>query len=287
MIEINFWALMICKEFDISVNIQVYLSKLDEIAAEINKMLAGREKDMDKFLAVKTYIYESGAWNNNKPFSYDLDDPLGFVLEHQLMSSYIDTRKGNCVSMPTLFISLMEKLDPNIQIYGVKAPAHLFCRFNDRQTGDIWNVETTNGANPARNQWYIDKMQISQIAVDKRTYLSSLTKKQYIAELLSTLISKERRIGNFDKAMKYTDLVLRLSPNSVLGLVNKGALLAEIGFKKSMESELTIEEKTKINEEAAGYIDKAISLGWQPASKEEKDEYLNSVNQEKKKINRR
>ena len=276
-VDIGFWALVIAREYDNSIDVQKYLSALDEMANEIKRMLAGREKDIDKFLALRMFLYEAGEWNDYNPFSYDLDDPLGKDFEHQLLSNYIDSRKGNCVSMPTLFLALMERVDPSIPFVGVKAPLHLFCRLKDRQTGDVWNVETTSGGNPARNQWYIDKMKISQTALENKTYLKDLSKKEYIAELIGVLIARERSEGNFEKAMKYADLVLKLSPNSDMGLVNKGALFAEIGYEKSQEKELSIEEKEYYRDESEKYIEKAKSIGWKLESKEEREDYLNTV----------
>jgi regulator of sirC expression with transglutaminase-like and TPR domain len=280
-INIGLWALIIAKEYDNIVDVPRYLSKLDEMSLEIKKMLAGRTKDMDKFLAVKTYLYENGVWNNNKPFSYDLDDPLGNGLKNQLLNTYIDKRKGNCISMPTLFISLMERVAPQVSFNGVAAPLHLFCRLRDKQSGDVWNVETTNGGNPARNQWYIETMHISQTAIDKGLYLRDLTKKEYIAELIGTLIRKEKANGNFEKALKYSELVLKLSPNSSMGLVSKGALIAEIGYRESIEGNLSDEKKEYYREESDKYIEKAESLGWQQESKEERNKYLEKVNAEK------
>ena len=157
----------------------------------------------------------------------------------------------------------------------------MFCRLKDRQTNDVWNVETTNGGNPARNQWYIDRMQISKTALDNKIYLQDLSKKEFIAELIGTLVSKERRNGNFEKAMEYTDLILKLSPKSDIGLVNKGALYAEIGCQKSQKKEMTIEEKEYYKNEANKYIEKAKSLGWQPEDRKQREEYLQSVKTEK------
>ena len=256
-----------------------------KMAEEIKRMIAGREKDMDKFLATKMFLYEAGEWNDYKPFSYDLEDPLGNVLEHQLLSNYIDSRKGNCVSMPTLFLALIERVDSSIPFVGVKVPLHLFCRLEDRQTGDVWNVETTNGGNPARNQWYIDNHKISQTALDNKLYLSDLTKKEYIGELIGTLISKERRAGKFEEALKYAELSLKLSPKSDVGLVQKGALLSEIGYEKLMKGILTEEEKNYYHDESEKYINKAFSLGWKPENKEDREEYLKSVKTELQKRN--
>ena len=283
-VNIGLWALIIAKEFDNSVDVQADLKKLEKMAEEINKMLAGRSKDIDKFLAVKMFIYEAGEWNNFTPFTYDLNDPLGKNLENQLLSSYLDSRKGNCVSMPTFFLSLMEQVAPETEFVGVKAPLHLFCRLRDKQTGDVYNVETTNGGNPARNQYYIDQMKISDEAIKSGLFLRDLNKKEYLAELMTTLVSKERRNDNYDKAISYAELILQLSPNSELGLVNKGALLSEIGNKKSEEGILSEEEKDYYSKESKKYIDKAISLGWKPESKEDRENYLKSVKSENEKM---
>lgn len=287
-IDIGFWALVIAKEYDPKINIDNYLEKLNAYSTEIKRMLAGRTRDIDKFLAVKTFLYEKGIWNNNKIFSYDLDDPFGEHVENQLLSTYMDSKNGNCVSMPTLFLALMQRVAPEVKFSGVKAPMHLFCRLKDSQTGDVWNVETTNGGSPARNQWYIDQMHIPQLAVRKGLFLRDLKKKEYIAELISSLIVKERKSGNIEKAFRYTELVLKLSPNSDLGLISKGALLAEMGYRlsKAKGDNLSGENKKKLEfykSVSAKYIAKAKALGWKPESREERENYLKSVKQQKNK----
>lgn len=283
--DIGLWALIVAEEFDPRIDVNYYLSQLDEFAEEIKQMLASRTKDMDKFLATRMFLYDSDSWNNFNPFSYDLSDPFGEDLSHHLLSNYIDTRKGNCVSMPTLFLALMERVDPNLKIFGVAAPLHLFCRLRDRQTRDVWNVETTNGGNPARNQWYIDKMNISQKALDNNLYLNDLTKKEFIAHLIGALISKERRKGNFEEAMKYVDLVLEIDPKTTVGIVNKGALSAEIAYEKTEKGTLTEEEDNFYKSETEKYIAKAKELGWKPESREESKKYIESVKTELEKNN--
>ncbi|MBZ0181134.1 MAG: hypothetical protein K8F60_01630 [Melioribacteraceae bacterium] len=284
-IDIGLWSIIISKEFDNSIDVNYYLNKLDEMVVEINRMLAGRTRDFDKFGLTRMFIYDSGIWNNNQPFQYDLDDPLGHNLSTQLLSTYIDTRKGNCVSMPTLFLALMERVDPNVIFRPSLAPLHLFCRFRDRQTGDVWNVEATNQGSPARNQWYIERMNISQLAIDKQSYLSDLTKKEFIAELINILASKSREDKQYKKALKYTELALKLSPNSLSALVQKGSLLAWIGYEKSQKEKLEKEEMKKLHDESEKYIKKAIELGWQERTKEAEEKYLKEVNEEKHKIN--
>lgn len=282
-ISIGYWALKIANEFDSTVNIEFNQMVLNEMYIEIDKMLSGRTKDMDKFLATKMFLYESGKWNNYKPFSYDFEDPLGDSLENKLLSSYLKSRKGNCVSMPTLFLTLMERVAPETKFVGVKAPNHLFCRFRDKQSGDVYNVETTNGGNPARNQFYIDEMKISEKAFTSGLYLKDLSKKEYIAELISILLQKEKRGGNLVKALEYADLILKLSPNSDVGLINKASLLAQIASESYTRGSFEETELEVYEIEVKILMDKVKELGWVQENENEKDNYLKKVEIEKSK----
>ncbi len=293
-IDVGLWALIIAKEFDSSVDVEKHLIELDEMAVEIRKMIAGRNQDIVKFLMTRMFLYESGIWNDSQPFTYDLDDPLGKKLENQLLSTYLETRKGNCVSMPTLFLALMERIDPNVPFRGVEAPIHLFCRFYDRQTGDIWNVEAANGGNPARNQWYIDKMGITQTAIDSGIYMRDLTKKEFIGELLYTIIAKHREKEDYKKALKYAELCLQLNPKSVIGMVQKGAIMAWLGYNilegaKVEKRNPTTDEIQKLRRyeiESKKYIESAMILGWRRETPEQREQYLEAVKKEKERIDK-
>ena len=261
------------------------------MSTEITRMLAGRQSDLEVLLAVRMFQYDEGLWNENYPFQYDLNDPFGTTLDNKLLSTYMDTRMGNCVSMPSLFIALMERVDPNIPFFGVNAPQHLFCRLNNRQTGEIWNVEATNGGNPARDQWYIETMKINQQSIDSGIYLSTLTKKEFVADLIAILVSKYRDQKDYKKAMEYAELILKVNPKSGVGLVQKGALSSWLAYEilkaaKFEQRELSEEEKQeyrKCNLDSKKYIDSAIAMGWQPESQESKDIYLNTIEEEQNK----
>lgn len=295
-IDIGLWSLIIAKEFDPSTDVNAGLQMLSEMSEEIIRMLAGRDTDLDKLLAVKTFLYENGTWNNFRSFEYDLSDPLGKVLANQLLSTYLTTHKGNCVSMPTLFLALMERVDPNVRTNGVESPLHLFCRFKDRQTGDIWNIETTNGGKPVRNQFYIDKSDITKKAIETGIYLRDLSKKEYLAGLINVLTLKERKNQNYSKALEYAELALKLNSRCVTAVVQKGALLGWLGYefveqKKTKDGYKSISEmpekdrkKAKwFDEQSKKHIQSAYDLGWQPESEEQRDSYINEVKTQKEK----
>ena len=288
-IDIGLWALIIAKEFDPSVDVTKCSNQLDSFVFEIRRMLANRTSDKDKFASVRLFIHEPGIWNGNRPFEYDLDDPLGANLPHQLLSSYLHSRKGNCVSMPTLFHALMQRLDPSIPVSALHAPLHLFCRVKDRQTNDVWNIETTNGTT-ARNVWYIESMKIPKQGIETGIYMRELSKKEFLAELISVLVNQRREKKQFKKALQYTDLALKLNPKSITNIVQKCALNAELGHplyeRKNRGDSLTVAECTLFDEYISvsqAYEKKAKSLGWRPETPEERAKYLQTMKEEKEK----
>lgn len=74
-------------------------------------------------------LYEPGQWNQNRPFTYDLDDPLGRNARNRQLAIYLATRKGNCVSMPILFLILGQRLGLTVAL--ATAPNHLLVKFAD------------------------------------------------------------------------------------------------------------------------------------------------------------
>jgi regulator of sirC expression with transglutaminase-like and TPR domain len=286
-IDIGLWSLIIAKEFDPSVDVAQFSNLLDSFILEIRGMLANRTSDRDKFAAVRMFLYEAGIWNEQRPFEYNLDDPLGTDLSQQLLSSYLQSRKGNCVSMPTLFYALMQRLDPTLLVSAVHAPLHLFCRIKDRQTNDVWNLEATNGTT-ARNTWYIESMNIPQKGIESGIYMRELSQKEYLAELIGVLVHQYRDRREFKSALRYVDLALKLNPRSISNIVAASALYAELGYplyeKARNGAHLTDAESRLVNRcmsSSRSFAQKARSLGWRPESTEERAHYLRLVKEEK------
>lgn len=288
--DVGLWALIVARAFDPSIDIESGLARLDQMAAEIRRMRAGRTGDLDALLAVRTYLYEPGPWNDHRPYTYDLDDPLGDHLPNQLLSTYLKTRRGNCVSMPTLVLALLERLDPSLPARGIVVPRHLLVRVTDRQTGDVWNVETTDEGRPVRGRYLIDRFDIPPEAVRKGAYLRELTKKEYVAALINVLALKGRFAGHYAEALQWAELIVELDPMSITGLVQRGSLRAWVAHQaveaaKAQYGEAVPEAQwqrlRELDRQAGGDIAAARALGWREESKAERAAYLRRVEEEK------
>lgn len=69
--------------------------QLDDLAATLQPMLAGATGSHEKLKVLRRFLYEAGDWNGNRPFAYDMADPLGSKISNKLLGEYLETRLGN------------------------------------------------------------------------------------------------------------------------------------------------------------------------------------------------
>jgi regulator of sirC expression with transglutaminase-like and TPR domain len=128
---------------DPSIDADAVLSELDSMEAKARELAGTASNEGDKLNALRKLIYDSGPWNGHRPFSYDKEDPFGTDSCNSRLGSYLQTRRGNCVSMPILFLILGERLGLDLSL--ACAPSHFLVRYRSK-SGQILNLETTSGA---------------------------------------------------------------------------------------------------------------------------------------------
>lgn len=167
--------------------------------------------------ALGEVIYESGPWNDHHPFSYDLDDPFGKIYENRLVSTYLRTRKGNCVSMPTLLIILGQKLGLTMTLS--QAPEHEFARLQD-VNGRWFNIEATSPGSPPDSK-YINELHITPQQIKSGIYLRTTTPHETVAGMLEPLEAVYAHKQSPGALLGLAMLVVRLDPKNAGGYVNE------------------------------------------------------------------
>ncbi|CAN5244587.1 hypothetical protein BH10PSE14_BH10PSE14_11710 [soil metagenome] len=186
-------------------------------------MAGPKPNDSYKLSATRQAIYVAGAWNYNRAFSYDLDDPLGQHIKNRLLSTYVQTRKGNCVSMPTLFLIVADRIGLNVHL--ATAPLHLFIRYTD-PNGVDHNLETTSGGHEARTEWYRENLPMTDRAIESGAYMRTLTKRETIAEMATIVMDHLLDERRYQEAIDVADAILAVVPRDAYTIVKKGSALA-------------------------------------------------------------
>lgn len=192
---------------------------IDQLA-EAAEGTAHGGNDIAKLQAVRQVIYESGPWNGKRPFTYDQADPFGTNLRNKLLATYLDTRRGNCVSMPILHLVVAERLGLNVSLS--TAPLHVFVRYTNPTNRRSIAIEATSGGYPAREVWYHEKMGVTDAQVRSGIYLGVLTKRESIAVMASTVTEWLMSQGRFAEAIVVADVLLEYYPKDIHALLSRG-----------------------------------------------------------------
>lgn len=192
-----------------------------EIFADAVRQMAGPNPTaIYKVAAIRKVIYEGGAWNGNRPFGYDQADPFGLKVENKLLSTYMRTRLGNCVSMPTLFMILAERI--GLEASFATAPLHVFVRIDHPERGPS-NIETTSGGGYARDEWYRGEFPMTDLAIENGLYMRALAKAEGVALLATTVLEYLERERRYQDVVDVADVILRTNPRDVLTMVKRGS----------------------------------------------------------------
>lgn len=275
--------LAIDKMVDPTIDVKANLKKIDAIVKQIKALLPAKATSTDKMLAVKKYIYEAGTWNNFQPYHYDFDDPSGTIVGHKLLPNYLASKKGNCVSMPLLFIVLGQRL--GIDVTASTAPKHVLVKYTDSDTGQTYNLETTSGANPVRDVWYQQTMHVTDQALENRIYLQKLSKQESLAVMATVLAESYYEKQDYEKAMMISDVVLKHNSNAVDTMLMKGSLFYKLLSKHYLNKYPTPNLIPVVERPYFEFLDinnrfwfeKAEKLGWREPTQADEINYLNKV----------
>lgn len=258
---------------DPTIDETAVLAEFDRMAATIDRMLGtlppeAASIDVEKMKALRAFLYEPGHWNNARPFQYDLSDPLGQQPGAQLLTSYLATRKGNCVSMPMLFLALGERLGIDVTLS--TAPLHVFVKWTDGATGKTWNLETTSGAGFTRDEHYRKITPMTDEAVANGVYLKTLSRREALSIIATGVLDHLLATGRYDEAIAVADVLIEAYPASAYAMVKKGTayyrlLDREFIRKYPEESDIPPVELPRaaaLSRASAEAFAKAEALGW-------------------------
>ncbi|GAB2498598.1 transglutaminase family protein [Arenimonas alkanexedens] len=260
--------------------------QIDALVASVKARIPAGASNLGKTNVLLSTLYEPGAWNGGRPFQYDLDDPVGRDLQNKLLSVYLTTRKGNCVSMPILFAIVGQRLGLPVTL--ATAPSHVLVKF--RGDDGAWlNVEATAGGFKYDSS-YERETGISPRATETGIYLRPLSRRESVTVMMISLMEHYGKTGLHTQRIAAADLALKVDPRDVVAMQHKGAayyLLLQQRFVRPYPDPNQIPahqraEFLSVSQENLRWYAEAERLGWTPPSPEQEARYLESIRREKK-----
>lgn len=254
------------KLYDPSTDIDGSLKQIDGMVQTVRAMAGPSAPPQLRLIALRTYIYKAGPWNQNNPFTYDFADPLGRKSSNQLLATYLRTRRGNCVSMPILFVALMQRLGLKATLS--TAPHHAFVKYRDDESRRWINLETTSGGNPARDVWLRHLMPMTDEAIANGLYMKTLSTKESLVVMAGIVLVGESERGRYREMMATADVLRSYYPNNVallLAPAADGMAQREYIGKYPRESDIPPEKLGRLDflaRSSSDAVDHAYALGW-------------------------
>lgn len=268
-----------------NIDIETNLKQLNVMGEQIKAMLPLNASNLEKMETLQRYIYQAGLWNGNKPFQYDLDDPLGSNIHNKLLPTYLSTRKGNCVSMPILFIILGQKI--GLDVTASTAPLHVFVKYR-LDDGVLYNFEATSGgrildATMQRN------FPMTPQALKNGIYMQPLSKKETATVMMDTLLEYYGNTGKEEQRIELAKLILKYYPKSVTAMLHTGSAynhLLKRNFLNKYRSPNDIPANERpyfmeLSQKNNLWFDKAEALGWRMPDAQSEANYRKNIERAK------
>lgn len=194
-------------------------SEIERLVGLIGEMLQPAATPVKRLACLRHCLFDAGPWNDHRPFAYDHSDPTGEDITKKLLANYLRTRRGNCISMPLLFLILAERLGLDVTL--ARAPLHVLVRYR-AEDDRTFNIETTSGGHPARDDWYLQTFAITDDAIANGVYLRSLDRIETAVVIAGTLLEHWMQEARYRDAILLCDALLRHDPRDVYVMVKQG-----------------------------------------------------------------
>lgn len=261
------------------------LRQIDALAAAIRRRIPPQATSQTKLEILVTSLSLPGPWNDYRPFTYDLADPFGTKIQNKLLSTYLATRKGNCVSMPVLFVILGQRIGLDVTLS--TAPLHVLAKFKN-DAGEWVNIEVTSYGTK-QNTSYQQEMAITAKAMQSGIYLRPLSRRESLGVIVETLMESYGKRGHQTQRIAVADLLLQLNPKDVSAMLHKGSAYSRLVKERYTSKFQSLDQLTaaqRADFEMLGrnnrlWFEKAEALGWRESAKEQDSGYLRRIQQVK------
>jgi len=270
-IDIGKASLTLAEELFPVINIKAYAKKIDELVDGVRNLANGSTDPDYRIRALNTYLFRDAG------FGYDFSDPYGKDIKNSFITGILDTKKGQCLTMPLLYLIVAQRL--GYPVHAVDVPDHFFLRYVDPNLKQQ-NIEATNGGQYAPDEFYIKDLDISEQSIKNGGYLKTLSNRELLAILLAQSSYWWAMHGDEIKCINYLKHALEMYP--ACPSINDGLARAYFTYaKKIYAKNHSQQEADHYWEIGLSYRAKAKELGF---VKPPEGEYIKKIKKKAKEL---
>jgi hypothetical protein len=205
-----------CKLIDNKVYIINQIIKKENLSKQNNVALNYAIQQL--YLKPIKYIDKNGIAKIHQPLKYDFNDYSGDLdYSKQFVSKLLYTGKGQCHSMPLLYLILANEIGAKANL--AYSPNHSYIAFPDNEN-NFYNFECTSACFPSYS-FIMSSGYITNEAIKSGIYTVPTSLKETIANQLNDLGSQQlfQYKGIDDFQLKCAKRTLEIYPNNIMALM--------------------------------------------------------------------
>ncbi len=206
-------AILIAREDDPSIDEDAVLDRLDQLADSIRTKIRQAAPGHERIAVLNRFIFDDlGIQADRNP------PRLARRLESLHLHLVLDHRRGHCLGLSLLYLSLGHRLD--LPLFGVALPRHFFVRWEDEDR--VVNIETTSRGEEIGDHQYATRYGLSREHVDGGIYLGNLARREVLVEVLNNRGNFYWDRGQIDRSLRDLDRATRAGQNFARGFTGRG-----------------------------------------------------------------
>ena len=187
------------------------LATVEKMASDIWKRLEKKNIPLDAraIEVINKYLFDELGYRSVET----ADDP-----EDLFLHKVLKTRRGYCLSLSVLYLSIGERL--GLPLYGMVVPGHFFVRYDDGETA--FNIETTGKGAIVGDEYYLNKFKVP--SVGRSIYMQPLNKRQSLGCFFNNLGNSYSNRGDDAEAILAFEKAVYINPGLAESQMNLGNL---------------------------------------------------------------
>ena len=197
-------ALLLAQLDNEEVDVESYVRRIDQMAAEIKSELTAESSESDRLAALNEYLFEQNGFRGSR-YEY-------YTRSNSYLNEVIDDREGLPITLSVLYIEIAQRLDLNI--VGVGLPGHFVVRFEPSSED-----EESRLIDPF-NKGQLISQEEAEATIRSRGYpvlpefLEAKSARQITERMLLNLLNLAESGRKDEQVLRYLEALVVVSPDS-------------------------------------------------------------------------
>jgi regulator of sirC expression with transglutaminase-like and TPR domain len=211
-------ALLIARQEYPALDVPRYLTRLDEMGAELRERLLQEPRPERAVMALNRYLFQEQGFHGNTEEYYDP--------RNSYLNDVLDRKTGIPITLSTVYIEVAARA--GIEVEGVGLPGHFIVRVQTPLRGFLIDPFHCGALLSEREcQDRLDRIFGGRVKMEAR-HLARCGRKAMLERMLQNLKAIYVKQGDLQRALRAVELLLTVEPENANEIRDRGTIYAAL-----------------------------------------------------------